>query len=87
MGKSCSRHLFYDDNCPGSAPSSGTARSRLASGLSRRLVGSPQTSSLATDDGWRMMVPEMLQRFFKKIVFHRQLADLALQLGDALLIR
>jgi hypothetical protein len=28
------------------------------------------------------MILEMLQRFFLKIILHRQLADFALQLGD-----
>jgi hypothetical protein len=51
-----------DRNRPGSGRSSGTARSRL--GLSPRLGGLLQTGIPAIDDGWRVMLPEMPQRFF-----------------------
>ena len=54
--------LASDRNRPGSGRSSGTARSRL--GLSPRLAGFLQTGIRATDDGWRVMIPEMLQGFF-----------------------
>jgi hypothetical protein len=47
-----------DRNRLGSGRSSGTARSRL--GLSSRLGGFLQTGIPAIDDGWRMMIPEML---------------------------
>jgi hypothetical protein len=33
----------------------------------RRLAGIRQTGNRATDDGWRVLIPEMLQGFFKKI--------------------
>src|ERR1700733_1612964 len=67
-------------NRRGSGRSSGTARSRLR--LSPRLAQLLQTGPPATDDGWRVMIPEMLQGFFLKIVFHRELADLTFQFAD-----
>ena len=54
-------------------------RSRL--GLSWRLAGFLQTDIRATDDGWRVMIPEMLQTLFQKVILHRQLANFALQFG------
>ena len=56
------RQSASDRSRPGSVRSSGTARSRL--GLSPRLAGFLQTGIRATDDGWRVMIPEMLQGFF-----------------------
>jgi len=51
----------------------------LRRGLSPRLDGLLQTGIPATDDGSRMMLPEMLQRHsFLKIVLHGELADLPL---------
>src|SRR6185437_5115984 len=64
----------------GSARSSGRVRSRLR--LSPRLARLLQTGIPATDDGWRVMIPEMLQGLFQKIVLHRELADLTLQFSD-----
>ena len=52
------------ENQPGSAPSSDRAHSRLP--LSPRLRRFLQTGIRATDDGWRVMIPEMLPSLFKK---------------------
>jgi len=67
-------------NRPGGGRSSDTGRSRR--GLSPQLAGFLQTDIRATDDGRRVMIPEMLQALFQRIILDGELADLALQLGD-----
>jgi DNA-directed RNA polymerase sigma subunit (sigma70/sigma32) len=56
---------------------------RASRELDKELGRTPTNEEIGRRMDIPVMIPEMLRGLFLKIILHRQLADLALQLGDA----